>query len=60
MSGSDMLRSCFPYPRNPPELLKAFETWMQGVHIWVSQEQLTIMLLFSQADMGWFHSSWVQ
>lgn len=59
MRGSDLFRSCFSYPRNPPELLKAFDTWMEGVHIWVSQEQLTIMLLFSQAFMGSFRCSLV-
>lgn len=48
-----MFRSCFPYPPNPPELLNAFEMWMQGVHVWASQQQLTVMLLFSQAHMGW-------
>lgn len=55
-----MFRSCFPYPRNPPELLKAFKTWTEGVHIWVIQEQLTIMLLFSQAFMGSFRCSLVR
>lgn len=55
-----MFRSCFPYPRNPPELLKAFEPGMEGVHFWVSQEQLTVMLLPSQAFMGSFRCSLVR